>query len=119
MTVEMNRLQYYHGRNYKGNAKEFTISCEVPTQGALNSLNGPLNIKIGWSYFNPKDMHYCRKTGREVSLAKMKEEEYDITLIRFESDRKHYYFKSKTTGHLLVFEVKENRKKIFLIDASL
>ena len=119
MYVELDRLQYFHATRLKGYKEEFTIACEVPTKGMLlQAMNPsfPFVFKVGYAFVNKKDM-YCRHTGRVVSVNRMEEDKFTINLIKFFPDKIHFYF-TGSKNNMLIFEMKNDRKRVYLLDAT-
>ena len=124
----MDKKQFYHEIH---SHNRFTAVVEVPTKeemAQIISLNlfheTVVKIKCGLSIVNPKDTHFLKKLGRELSTSRLKEQEFRLSKVvnGFFSKKTRIEFicvEGSDTIARLVFESSINRKKIYLVDVVL
>lgn len=106
-------VQYFHnynlGRTYAVDIpfnKEDLLEC-------VHNFNNPIGVKVGIAYLNPKDKHYNKKIGREVSKEAIENCEFKLSTITQYEDKSFVYLCSETLH--LTFRVFKNSEKPHLI----
>lgn len=122
--MNIKEYQYYHS------IFSHTVACKVPSKEFFlnqldmynkNANSSPFPIEIGVSYLHPSDQ-YCYKTGRELSKARIKPEQYKIRYVNYSKGSiiLQLYKEGTSEGiEYLEFEIKHNRKTPYFIAASI
>jgi len=112
--MEDTTIQYNHnyrqGRTYAVDVdfnKEDLLEC-------VHAFDTPIKFKVGTAYLNPKDKHYNKKIGREVSTKALQADAFKLAQIRNDGDKTFLRFKSEELE--LVFRVFKHSDKPHLIN---
>lgn len=107
-TIQYNH-QFHLGRTYAVDVdfnKEDLLEC-------VHAFDTPVRFKVGIAYLNPKDKHYNKKIGREVSAKALTADAFKLERIKNEGDKTFLYFKSEELE--LTFRVFKHSDKPHLI----
>lgn len=116
--------QIYHATKDKSYSKQFTAAVLVPDKENLRidvwKLLGE-NIKtvkypVGIAKVSPKD-RYNRKTGRELALSRMEDQELQLVEVLVNHGKKTIVLSNESV--MIVLEMKEGRDKIHLIEVNI
>jgi hypothetical protein len=107
-TIQFNH-NYELGRTYAVDVnfeKEDLMEC-------VHNFDGLIGIKVGIAYLNPKDKHYNKKIGREVSSKKLEMNKFQLKKVENHGEKSFLFLDAPDL--LLIFRVFKHSNKPHLI----